>query len=94
MQDFDHEAQRRLLRAVADDALLTELVKLHRPMAYGSRTAFDRYPRCTAEFSGGDGEYIDWPCETVDVIARHRGVDLRSQTIDSTAVVLAGEISA
>lgn len=67
-----HPGYLRLVEAVAGDSLLAELVELHSPRWNGYGTGY----RCTGdEYSGYDAEPPDWPCETVGVIARHRGVE-------------------
>jgi hypothetical protein len=60
----------RLRDEVSDSPMLTELVELHAAEWIGYGETY----RCTGDHSGDD--YADWPCETVAIVATHRGVAL------------------
>lgn len=61
------EAYERLLGAAAGDELALDVLHLHRPDGVS----------CTGDdFGGYDGEDPEWPCRTVQVIARRLGVEV------------------
>jgi hypothetical protein len=78
-----------LTAAVAEVPIFADLVALHRPCAEfvrsdGTASSWE----CDGDdFGGWEADRPEWPCRTVEIIARHVGVNLGRRVVDSVVTV-------